>query len=300
MADSLDFDFDFGTEARGALLKETRALAGSLAPGDAARDPRFEDALTLLDQLDAEVAEFSAFPEFVPLQAADFERQGLALPPRFVELAARHRFYWVRFPITLKPRTDRPFVKLQCAVEFNPGTDPGHLRPVAQCVLPDRKFQQLMQTSTRFTVSLGEDLEFKANAAADSALPGGGAAAKAAVDATLAAGAGAIVGPFTYTWNRALINHSGTGSEKVFWSLNGAEFFEAQEPVLVVVLRVPKELTSLRIAAALQASHKVSLLAGTLGSALELLGERIRGFFRAGAPTRHTQTWDLTPRLVHA
>ena len=295
------FDFEFGADSRAGLLRQAeRAVAGVNSPlsggsGAAAADAA---ALQLLQQMDAEVAEFGVYPEIVPLRASDFEKHGLQPPARFVDLSVGHRFFWVRLPMTLKARGGRRFVKLQCAVEFNPGSDPGHLRPVAQMILPDRRFQQLLQTNTRLTVGIGEDFEFKAEAAGDASLPGGSGSAKLGVDAKLAAGAGLAAGPFTYTWNRAKVDHTGTGTEKVFWTLDGAEFFEEQEPVLVVVLRVPLALTELRIAAALQASHGFSLLASSLGEALDVLGDRLLNFFRAGAPTTHTRTWDLTPSLA--
>jgi hypothetical protein len=47
----------------------------------------------------------------------------------------------------------------------------------------------------------------------------------------------------------------------------------------------------------LQASHEFQFLAAPVSAIFSYLTERVRHFFKAGAPTEHTQTWDLTPRL---
>jgi hypothetical protein len=303
MPSGAGFDFDFGAESRADLLAEAnrlyRSLHANLGDESKAATPTELAAERLLAELGREVAEFASFPEVLPLKPEHFELHGMKTPTRFTDLSRDHRFFWVRFPLTLRPLENRPFVKLQCGVEFNPGVSEGHLRPVAQMILPDRKFQSLLEANTRVTLAIGEDFEFKAAGSADMDAAAGGtaASAKGAVDAKLAASAGFTAGPFSYTLKRARVDHSPTGTEKVFWSLDGAEFFEEQEPVLVVVMRVPKEAREVRVAAALQASHEFKLFAAPLGAALAYLGERIASFFRAGAPARHTQVWDLTPRL---
>ncbi len=299
MGDVHGFDFDFGNTTRGELLKQAAktvsSLGGHLGEGDArpAPTPNEAAAARLFRELNTEVAEFGAFPEVVPIRAEDFAAVGLKTPDRFAELAKAHRFFWVRIPLTLKPLDNLPFTRLQCGVEFNPGDDPGHLRPIAQMILPDRKFQQLLEGHTSLTLGIGENFEFEARGGGEAA----GAKVDAGVDVKAAAAAGLTVGPFSYTLKKAKINHSGTGSGKIFWSLDGAEFFEEQEPVLVVVLRVPNELDHVSVAAALQASHEFKPLATDVGAFLGLIGERIANFFRKGAPAADTKVWDLTPRL---
>jgi hypothetical protein len=297
------FDFDFGAQSRAELLtqvgKSVAGLASDLGGGVPKKGKAHEAARQLLADLGTEIAQFSTFPEIVPLKAEHFELHGVKAPARFTDLSQNHRFYWIRFPLTLRPADNKPFVKLQCAVEFNPGKDPGHLRPVAQMILPDKRFQTLLQGNASLTLGIGEDFEFKASGAQDIAVPVANvaAAAKGSVDVKVAGAAGMAVGPFTYTLKKARINHSGSGTERVFWTLDGAEFFEEQEPVLVVVLRVPNEVKEVQVAAALQASHEFKILAAPIGALLEYLGKRISEFFRAGAPAAHTQVWDLTPRL---
>ncbi|WP_158219848.1 hypothetical protein [Ideonella sp. A 288] len=300
------FDFDFKglsrTELLGRSAKAIGAGASNLGVGDAAAPSAADAARTaatgLLAALDQEVAEFAGFPEIVPLEARHFEAHGMKPPARFEDLSRQHRFYWLRIPMTLRPLQDRPFVKLQCAVEFNPGVAAAHLRPVAQMILPDRKFQQMLAANTSLTLGIGEDFEFEAKGQADvgtaDTLSANG---KASVDAKAAASAGMTVGPFQYSLKKAVVNHSGTGTEKVFWTLDGAEFFEEQEPVLVVVLRVPNEVTELHVAAALQAFHDIHWLVSSVGNFFTLLGDRMAGFFKKGAPATHTQVWNLTPRL---
>lgn len=303
------FDYDFKGMSRSDLLgrsaKAIGAGASNLGTGDnaaptpapSAADAARTAATGLLAALDQEVAEFAGFPEIVPLEARHFEMHGMKPPPRFEDLSRQHRFYWLRIPMTLRPLEDRPFVKLQCAVEFNPGVA-AHLRPVAQMILPDRKFQRMLDAHTSLTLGIGEDFEFEAKGQADVGTDDGLAAkGKASVDAKAAASAGMTVGPFQYTLKKAVVNHSGTGTEKVFWTLDGAGFFEEQEPVLVVVLRVPNEVKELHVAAALQAFHDIHWLVSSVGNFFTLLGDRMAGFFKKGAPATHTQVWDLTPRL---
>lgn len=293
------FDFDFGTSSRAQLLqqaaKTVAALGSDLGDGDGAPEPTAGEAAAarLFQQLDGEVAEFGAFPEIVPMAAEHFTAAGLKTPDRFVELSKTHRFYWVRIPFTLKPMDNLPFTRLKCGIEFNPGEGAGHLRPVAQMILPDRKFQKLLESHTRLTLDIGEDFEFEAKGEGEA----GGAKVAGGVDVKAAAGAGFTAGPFTYTLKKAKLDHTGSGTEKVFWSLDGAEFFEEEEPVLVVVLRLPLAVDHLSIAAALQASHEFRPLATNVGAFLELLGDRLANFFRKGAPAADKKVWDLTPRL---
>jgi hypothetical protein len=122
------------------------------------------------------------------------------VPVRFKALSTDFSFYWMRFPMILKPPDNLPYVKLEFAVEFNPDTKAGHLRPRAHTILPDRKFAQQLEVSGSLDIHLGEDLEFEAGAGVDKVelppiVPGVGAIAggRAAVDAKLASSVGAPI-----------------------------------------------------------------------------------------------------------
>ncbi len=287
---NLDFDFDFTGKSRKVLLadaiREVRALRSEL--GGTAQKPtaREEAALRLLQQLDLEVAEFTAFPDILELKEKHFSDHGLPVPIRFKDLNKQYKFYYIHFTITLKPSEGMHFNKLKCAIEFNPDVVEGHLRPRAQMILPDRKFKQLLEVSDSLELRIGENFEFEATS------PG-----TASVDVKAAGKLGLIAGPFTYRLKRAQLDHSSQGSEKVFWTLEGAEFFQEDHPSFIVVMQMPKEVHDVVITAALQAYHGFNVLAATLGELTNYLKKQLGTFFRKGAPVQDTQVWDITPRL---
>jgi hypothetical protein len=286
-----DFDFDFSGTDRKTLLAEANqkmsAFDSVLGDTDQESTVIKTAAAHLLEQLDEEVAEFSVFPEVLSLRAEDFTKHKLAVPQRFEELSGQHQFYWIRFPITLKPAEGMHFNKLKCAVEFNPGVPEDHLRPCAQMILPDKKFRQLLELSDSLSIKIGENFEFEA---AHPDVP-------VEVEIGAAGKLGFMVGPFKYTLKRAQLDHSGSGTEKVFWTLDGVEFFQEDDPTLIVVLRVPKGVDQVKIAGALQAYHGFNLLAATMGETISYLGKRLANFFRKGAPIQDLQEWDITPNL---
>lgn len=332
-----DFDLDFRPEARAEILAEAsetaRGLRDQMGAEAVAADPAAQAAARLLEDLNGEVARFGAYPDVLELKEEHFTAHGLAVPRRFTDLSQDFRFYWVRIPMTLKPADNRPFVKLQCAVEFNPGVAAGHLRPRAQMILPDKKFKDLMTANTELVLSIGEDFEFHAVGEAQASLvnPSGGApigvikgpaepkkdgagdgsksnpqvpagptigaGGKAKVDVKAAAKAGLVVGPFSYRVRRALLDHSPPGTETVFWSLSDAEFLQGDDLDLVVVLQVPRGVEQVKIAAALQAYHGHNFLAVDLGEVINYVRQRIQEFFRKGAPVPDQAIWDITPSL---
>jgi hypothetical protein len=291
----LNFAFDFNAEDRSALLDEGKrtilALYSNLGPGEATRDAAAEAATEaaarLLTQLNQEVAQFSEFPEVLQLKEEHFTQHGLEVPQRFHELGEHYRFYWLYFPITLFPLENFPFAKIELAVEFNPGVAEGHLRPRAHMILPDKKFEQLLEFSNSLEVGIGEDFEFKATSGAIGA----------DVEARLAGKLGLVAGPFKYTLKKALIEHSAVGAEKVFWRVVGAEFFQENDLTFIVVLQVPRSIENVSIAAALQAYHQANIGAMGLTQFIRFLRTQLANFFRVGSPVRDTQVWDITSRL---
>ncbi len=105
------------------------------------------------------------------------------------------------------------------------------------------------------------------------------------------------MGPFVYDVKKAKIEHSAAGLEKVFWRLDGAEFFQESDFPLVVVLQVPKDTKEVKVAAVMQASRYFSFLSADLQDAVKELGERFRNFFKAGIPIQDQHMWDITSRL---
>jgi hypothetical protein len=152
-------------------------------------------------------------------------------------------------------------------------------------ILPDRRFREIAGANLDLDVRINEKFEFEAAA--------GGLAA---VDAKAAAGAGFVAGPFRYSFKRALVDHTAPGAEKVFWTMQDSTFNENDDLAFIVVLQVPKEVQTVEIAGALQASHGFDV-AANLGDLLQYFGRRLTSFFKTGAPTIARQVWNISPLL---
>lgn len=302
----LTFEFDFGGESRDALMAEVRenviGLARELgeAPvrrsmGEATR--RMESPLAPAEQLLAELNEQRAFLsrqlDFLKLEEAHFTEQNLPVPQLFKRLSERYNFYWLHLPVGYHARPNMPFVRVECAVEFNP-TAPDDQRPISALILPDKKFLTLLEANAEATVRLNQNFEFELYSGALS-LPNLGGSAGAGAGVGL--GGGVSVGPFNYRLVRAQIEHSGEKTHKVFWRVSGAEFFRERVPQFAVVLQVPRHVSELKIAAAVQAYANFNFAAAGLGEIVAYLGERLRNFLRAGAPVRDANLYDLSTRL---
>ena len=84
---------------------------------------------------------------------------------------------------------------------------------------------------------------------------------------------------------------------KVFWRLDGREFFEENSPALVAITRVPKETKEVTIKAAMQAYRYFRFGAAGIQQAVSVLPSVFRSWFEGGAPIRHETTWNITPNL---
>ncbi len=297
-----NFDFDFSGTDRAQLLAEAahtvKGLGSELSGETQGPDSAVEAASRLLADLNQEIAEFSSFPDVIELNEERFTEPGLPVPPHFKALSERARFYWLRFPITLYPLEKMPFTKLECAVEFNPGVSQGHLRPRAHMIFPDKRFKKLFEVTNSVEFGIGANFELEAASGKMNVQAGlAQAQAEAGAEAKVGGKTGFILGPLTCAIKKAQLDHSPIGSERVFWRLSDADFIREDDPSFVVVLQVPKEVTQLKIAAALQAYHSFSFPAAGLVEAIRYFGERLATFFRKGAPIPDTQTWDITSRL---
>jgi hypothetical protein len=299
----LEFGFDFSGTLRGEILAEaSQAISGwerELAPGSAERMPeKVEAAKRLLTQLGTAIAELGAYPDILPVEKKHFSEYGLSVPTRFEDLNANYRFYWLRVPVTLMPGENMPFVKLECAIEFNPDEVAEQNRPRALSIFPDKKFQTLLATGTSLEFGLREKLDLdvtsklpKVEAGVGSISIEGGAAGKLQTKLNVK------VGPFEHVWKKALIDHSTPGTEKVFWRIEDTEFFTGDPASFVVVLQIPHSTKELNIAAVLQAYPKFSLATADLGDFLVVLTKKAVQFFRGGAPVRDTRLWHLSASL---
>ena len=235
------------------------------------------------------------FPDVIRLEEEHFTKHGLPVPVRFQELNRQNQFFWLRFPITLFAPEDMPFNKLECAVEFNPGVADGYLRPRAQMILPDRKFKQASRPTRGFELRINENFEFEAGSpkldleAGDARRQRPGRRRRQGRRQM-----GFVAGPFTYRLKKAIVDHSPV-ARKVLWRLTGAEFFQEDDPTLIVVLQVPRAVKDVKIAAALQAYHQFNPWTSALGKAFRYLTKRDADFFSKGAPLG-TRRHGILPR----
>lgn len=299
MEDQLDFSYDMSGIDRQALLGEAAErldwMQGHLGPErEMVESPEGDLARALLE----DAAEFSDFPVVYQITDKDFLSKGLTVPIRFEQLMQSYNFYWLYFPILLFPQRNWGFNRLEVAIELSPDVGLPHMRPKAYQILPEQQFQKLLELGDHLEVTIDEGGNFKAKVLTPELkakyLEGelGGY-----VDVKAAAGLGLAVGPFVYQLKKAKIQHTPVGMEKVFWRLDGKEFFQENSPALVVVAQIPKESDEVRIRAAMQAYRNFSFGAAGLQQAVGELGRVLREYFKGGVPLRDEKEWDITPRL---
>jgi len=186
---NLDFTFDMESVDRKDVLvqaaEELDALQGSLGPTDS-------DSIPAGDQLRAfteDVVEFAAFPDVYKITDRDFLTRNLEVPVPFQHLAKTHNFYWLYFPVALFPNRNWYFHLLEVKVEFNPADTDSRTRPKAYQILPDSKFQRLLEINEHLDIHIDENFRFSADTGdpAGQFLPGQGEI-QAGVDAKFAAG----------------------------------------------------------------------------------------------------------------
>ncbi len=85
----------------------------------------------------------------------------------------------------------------------------------------------------------------------------------------------------------------------VAWRLDGAEFFQENQPDFVIVLQVPKETQTVKVSAALQAYRYFNFASAGVRAAVKQLSSKLKGYFEGGLPVRDETNppWDLTPVL---
>ena len=286
-ADNFDFGFDTGIDRSSVLLDAARLVdegAGHLGQNDETdAQARGNELRALL----GDKAEWGAQLEAHEITDADFLARQLAIPVLFKSLAKDFRFVWVRLPAYLVTKVNWGFSKLIVHIEFNPELGLAGGRPRAYQILPDRKFQTLLQAQDHLDIEVGIDSNFKLNQRA--ALPtealGGQATASIGVEGVASGGFGAVVGPFSYRIVRAKIEHTDTGLENVQWKFMGQEFFQETLPTMVVIVQIPRQTSHLNITAKLAAYRYFNVGSAGLFQFLTQLPSAVYNFLvKDGAP----------------
>jgi hypothetical protein len=287
--DSLD-----APDRRAFLLAAAAAIDqahANLAPGQPITEtPEGALARALAD----DTVEFAGTPVWYHITDQDFLSRKMPVPVNFTELTQRFSFYWMYCPIALFPQRNWGFNRLDVILQLNPTEIKPEFRPKAYQILPDKKFQQLLELSDSLDVRLNENFQFSAQASPQKVTSAiGSVGAGAGIDAKGAGSMGLVVGPFTYSIKKAQIDHTPVGMEMVRWRIEGAKFFQEDSPELIVVVQVPKGTGEVDVAAALEARRYFNYGAAGLQDVVKRLTEKFRKFFEDGMPLKHQVRWNF-------
>jgi hypothetical protein len=157
-----------------------------------------------------------------------------------------------------------------------------------------------MKVGTEVAVGVGTDAHFSLNTGnvafnigGFSASAGAGIGAKTSIEGELS------FAPIPYRAVAARVNHTDEGLERVFWRLDGGEFFRESPPQLVVILQVPRGCTEPEMLGIMQAYRRFNLFPAGLQTAIRQLPEALRVFFSQGAPIQAKVQYALAPTVGH-
>ena len=292
-----ELNLDWRPEERSLFVKEIAAAAQSyqstLGASKADKDKRraLEQSKDRLeDELYSATLEFSKVLEVLPLRKSDYEAQGLQVPTRIAAQMKNFRFYLVNVPITMVSLPGWGFVELECILEFNP-LDEAKDRPVAHELLPKEKWQDVVRANQGLQVGLDENLEFQTPKLVEQVL------GKTGVNLAARATAGLVLGPFEYRIRRPQIVARGVGNVKARWRLVGEQTIEREEPVLGIVLKVPKHVRQVELIGVLKASGRFHNFTSELRHLKRFLRDRTQRFIDEGAPDAVPGEWDISSYL---
>ncbi|NUR51088.1 MAG: hypothetical protein HOV71_23420 [Hamadaea sp.] len=300
-SDDLDFSADLTDDRTAVLLDAARrvdALSGHLGTkGDA--DDEFGDLLRALNE---DSVEFGSFPDVLPVPILDLPNADRTSAAWRAALEEGYTFWWIRLPILLFPRRGWGFTRLEMRVDFNPDEPDPRRRPRAFDILPNRRFDTIVSAGGEFHVGVGADAKLAVKVPT---IPLDALGALAGVPLPLSAGAKAqadagasvnvALAPVRFRMTAARVNHTAEGLEKVFWRLDGAEFFAEDPPQLVIILQVPRGVETVQMRAVMRAYRRFTFFPAGLQAMIRELPSALRAFFTQGAPVGDTRSYDLSP-----
>jgi hypothetical protein len=300
--EALGFSVDMSNLDRAALLEDAaqqlqRLERATLGSGGASEESA---AAAVARELSTESAQFGPFPDVHRIVDEDFLMHGNQVPVKFEELSRDFDFFWIRFPIGLRPLRNWGFTRLEVGVDLSPDDVAGHLRPRAYQILPDKHFQTILETDGHVDVHLDGNFDLSARTPVAAAQVGPVSLTAGAGGGVGGSGGLGVAGNYRYQMKKARIDHTAVGMDKVFWRLDSTRLFEEDSPEMIVVLQVPTGVEQVRIAAALQAYRRLNLLSAGFQSAVRGLPLALRNYFAGGAPIRDESEWDLSPALSKA
>jgi hypothetical protein len=201
-----------------------------------------------------------------------------------LEVTAEGGALWdVRIPLTLFPRRAHGFSRVECLVEFSTGG--GEVRVLA--LAPAARSQVVARAE------MGGNLELSTKAKLGLPMPF--PLGTSVVEAAGAVYAQAEAGPFLYEAVRSCVATDIVRGTSGRWRLDdagdpGRVGVESHE--LRVVLEVGRGAGPVHAAGYLQAYSDMGWMSAELGSVWSALAERIKVFFRRGAPAEAYAEWE--------
>jgi hypothetical protein len=209
----------------------------------------------------------------------------LAVSPRPAPEGSGRRVFEVGIPLTLFPRRDHGFTRVECLVKFAAAGGPGKLRVTG--LRPEARTELLARAE------MGGSLELKAQAKMKLPLPlPAGASVIEAAGEVYGKGQ---AGTFVYESVRRCVETEIVGGTGARWRLEdpGAPLKVGREShELAVTLEVAEDAGAVSAAGYLEAHSDVEWLRSSVGSAWESLVERIASWFRRGAPAEAYGAWE--------
>jgi hypothetical protein len=297
---NLDFSFNMAGVDRRALLAEAAseldALKATLGtPGTAI--PETEVGALVRSIID-DRAEFGEAPTVYKITDQDFIKSRSGLPFNYKQLMEKHNFYWVRIPVYLESRRNWAFYRLEVSLQFSSSNTDPLTQPIVYDIFPATRFAPLFEAGASFKIGLGENLSLSAGIEPIATIPGavpGSIGGKVKFEEDIHAGL--TVGPLYHRVRKVLIYHTPTSTSKVFWRIEDIDFFENDDPRLIVIVKIPRETREARITARMQAARKFSFASAGLREAIQYLPAAIQVFFRGGAPIDAQAGWDISSLL---
>ncbi|WP_163993179.1 hypothetical protein [Pyxidicoccus caerfyrddinensis] len=185
----------------------------------------------------------------------------------------------VDIPLTLFPKRDHGFSRVECIIDFRAGDDSWDAFRVVK-LLPEERSQVMAKAE------LGGELQFDASARVGLSLPVPPMALAEQVGARLYAKG--QVGPFVYEATRACVEAeivAGTGGRWRLDDTSAPQRVGAESHQLAAILEVREGAPRIDAAGYLQAYSDVHWLTQTLGSFWLNLKAALRDFFRSGPPS---------------
>ncbi len=250
-----------------SLWNEAVDAASSLPRHRGADGEDLADALaTLRLAMKGEVVAFHKYLDIKPAEGA----------------AAGSRRWLVRVPLTLFPRRDHGFTRVECALQFAAPRDGGRFR-VIDAMPVDR-------SETLAEAAMGAELQVEASAKA-------GAPIAIPVGSTVASASAKVYGSgkanFKYTVQRAAVVSEVVGGTGALWRLENPsrpDELAAEGHQLAVVIEAD-ERCSLDAAGYVKAYSEVQWLSSSVTNFLKNLGDTVRRYFAEGAPVEAYGEW---------